>query len=203
MSDPFGCDCQCGGPCIRISACKVNLVLEDQRLEFEAQMYELRERLKDYKDAHRNTVEDCGAADEKHCSCVPALRLEIERLRAFIEVESKAREGREALLQENERLRGERDRLAGSLAVCGVVAREGNGAVLPEYETDSLTAVRKQHDEIERLRAMLAASAAESDRLRGWLFSADAAMKERPCGRNPCHRGADGYCAKCHQEMQP
>ena len=24
-----------------------------------------------------------------------------------------------------------------------------------------------------------------------------------PCGRDPCHMGLDGYCAKCHQEAYP
>lgn len=64
--------------------------------------------------------------------------------------------GGELLLQEIERLRAERDRLAGSLAACGVVAREGDGVVLPEYETDSLAAVRKLRAERDELRAVVA-----------------------------------------------
>ena len=43
---------------------------------------ELQARLADYEDAHRVTVEDCGAPDEQHCSCVPSLRLEMKRLQA-------------------------------------------------------------------------------------------------------------------------
>ena len=41
------------------------------------------------------------------CEDFSEVPIEIERLHAFIEVESKAREGREALLQEIERLRGD------------------------------------------------------------------------------------------------
>jgi hypothetical protein len=46
----------------------------------------------------------------------------------------------------------ERDRLAGSLAVCGVIAHEGGGTCLPEYETDSVLAVRKLRAERDALR---------------------------------------------------
>lgn len=45
----------------------------------------LRDRVKDYEDSARITLDDCGAPDEKHCSCVPTLRAEIERLRAEVE----------------------------------------------------------------------------------------------------------------------
>jgi hypothetical protein len=54
----------------------------------------------------------------------------------------------------------ERDRLAGSLAVCGVIAHEGDGTCLPEYETDSVLAVRKLRAErdaaVELLRMISA-----------------------------------------------
>jgi hypothetical protein len=39
-------------------------------------------RLAEYEEAHRITVNDCGAPDEQHCSCVPSLRLEAKRLQA-------------------------------------------------------------------------------------------------------------------------
>jgi hypothetical protein len=39
-------------------------------------------RLTEYEEAHRITVNDCGAPDEQHCSCVPSLRLEAKRLQA-------------------------------------------------------------------------------------------------------------------------
>jgi hypothetical protein len=48
-------------------------------------------------------------------------------------------------------LEKERDRLAGSLAVCGVIAREGDGTCLPEYETDSVAAVRELRARVTEL----------------------------------------------------
>jgi hypothetical protein len=47
----------------------------------------LRGRLSEIEEAYRITVDDGGAADEAHCSCVPFLRLEIERLRGELSVE--------------------------------------------------------------------------------------------------------------------
>lgn len=50
----------------------------------QAEIERLRDRLSDYDEAHRMTVDDCGSPDEAHCSCVPALRMEIERLQARV-----------------------------------------------------------------------------------------------------------------------
>jgi hypothetical protein len=50
--------------------------------DWEADEERLRARLAEYEEAHRITVNDCGAPDEQHCSCVPSLRLEAKRLQA-------------------------------------------------------------------------------------------------------------------------
>ena len=45
----------------------------------------LRDTVQDYRDDIRKTLDDRGADDEVHCSCVPALRGEIARLRAQLD----------------------------------------------------------------------------------------------------------------------
>jgi hypothetical protein len=51
--------------------------------EQQAEIERLREELADWREAAETAAgETCG--DEKHCTCVPLLRMEIERLRAVI-----------------------------------------------------------------------------------------------------------------------
>lgn len=64
---------------------------------------------------------------------------------------------------ERDALRAEVERLAGSLAACGVVAHGGDGTVLPQYETDSLRAVRA-------INARLAAAERVCEAARGCLY---------------------------------
>lgn len=54
--------------------------LVNMRLE----MATAKDALKDWQDYQRQVVHERCASDEEHCTCVPALRLEIERLRATI-----------------------------------------------------------------------------------------------------------------------
>jgi hypothetical protein len=71
---PFDGDAQCGY-CKGIGACP--------RCWGRAGITKLEEKLKDIEDSFKATVKGECAPDEKHCSCVPALRLEIERLNAL------------------------------------------------------------------------------------------------------------------------
>lgn len=53
----------------------------------------LREQVAEFEEMHRIVIEDRGAPDELHCSCVPSLRLEIKRLNARLaEAEALLRE---------------------------------------------------------------------------------------------------------------
>lgn len=60
------------------------VIPESLGMEAADEIERLRERLADYEEAHKLTVEGCGASDERHCSCVPSLRLEIERLQGLL-----------------------------------------------------------------------------------------------------------------------
>lgn len=42
------------------------------------------ERLRDLEDSHRAVMREECAGDEVHCSCVPPMRAEVERLRAKV-----------------------------------------------------------------------------------------------------------------------
>jgi hypothetical protein len=53
--------------------------------EERAEVVRLRERVEDYEDDVRRVLEDRGASDEVHCSCVPVLRAEVARLQAALE----------------------------------------------------------------------------------------------------------------------
>jgi len=53
--------------------------------EERAEVARLRERVEDYEDDVRRVLEDRGASDEAHCSCVPVLRAEVARLQAALE----------------------------------------------------------------------------------------------------------------------
>ena len=64
---------------------KRDLALSESQADVPAlcrEVERLREKVQDYKDDIRKTLDDRGADDEVHCSCVPALRGEIARLRA-------------------------------------------------------------------------------------------------------------------------
>jgi chromosome segregation ATPase len=50
-----------------------------------AEANKLRIRLADWQDTHNQIMEEKCAGDEKHCTCVPSLRVEIKRLTAEIE----------------------------------------------------------------------------------------------------------------------
>lgn len=50
----------------------------------EAENAALRFELDDLNDYYRTVVDDLGADDEEHCTCVPALRREIDRLRGIV-----------------------------------------------------------------------------------------------------------------------
>ena len=50
---------------------------------YKGEVERLRDTVQDYRDDIRETLDDRGADDEVHCSCVPALRGEIARLRAL------------------------------------------------------------------------------------------------------------------------
>jgi hypothetical protein len=56
------------------------MTLYSEKLALLAELHNAKARLAEYEDAHRITVNDCGAPDEQHCSCVPSLRLEAKRL---------------------------------------------------------------------------------------------------------------------------
>ena len=58
-------------------ACK-DVDLDTARAEVAA----LRARIADYEVDHRAVVAGLCASDERHCSCVPHLRREVERLRS-------------------------------------------------------------------------------------------------------------------------
>ena len=65
--------------------------LAEQRDTAHARVRELEAEAADWRDAHRRVMaEDCPS-DEHHCACVPALRVEAERLRGL------AREARDML----------------------------------------------------------------------------------------------------------
>ncbi|NBP83133.1 hypothetical protein EBU60_04655 [bacterium] len=59
-------------------------------LDLRDEVERLRERVQDYEDDARTVLAERCAPDERHCSCVPHLRREVERLRA--ENEQQARE---------------------------------------------------------------------------------------------------------------
>jgi len=48
-----------------------------------AEVERLRERIADFEDDFRKVTSETCAPDERHCSCVPHLRAEVERLREF------------------------------------------------------------------------------------------------------------------------
>jgi chromosome segregation ATPase len=106
----------------------------------------LRDRVKDYEDSARITLDDCGAPDEKHCSCVPTLRAEIERLRAEVEqqrLELGITEDAAGMLEsEVMQLRAEVETIKAS---CASAAKD---AVRFQDERDALRALlnRARHD---------------------------------------------------------
>lgn len=54
-----------------------------------AENEELKDRLKHIDESWRITLEDRGAHDEEHCSCVPVLRAEIDALQAGCQWDAK------------------------------------------------------------------------------------------------------------------
>jgi hypothetical protein len=54
-------------------------------VDLSAQVNKLNEMLNDWAETYRKIIDDRGPNDEAHCSCVPALRTEIDRLRAKYE----------------------------------------------------------------------------------------------------------------------
>ena len=97
----------------------------NRRTEQRAEIERLRERLDDHEDDFRAVMDEtCASSDEVHCSCVPHLRAEIERLRecmrqaglaAFMKGRDPAEVGDHlrgvlaSYTDEIERLRAERD----------------------------------------------------------------------------------------------
>jgi len=107
----------------------------------------LRDRLADYEDAHRTTVDDCGAPDEKHCSCVPSLRLEIERLRALIPSDNY--DGPE-LAAKILRQQAEIERLRASLAAAYAAAKNWeNEAAMARSRRPTLDDLRAEADPLD------------------------------------------------------
>ena len=65
----------------RLDASTTSLQADGYRRERDA----LKARLDDYYDDHRAVVAGQCAPDERHCSCVPHLRREVEAMRAVVE----------------------------------------------------------------------------------------------------------------------
>ncbi len=51
--------------------------------EAEQQISKLKFKLKDWQDSHSRVINEKCPTDEKHCTCVPALRRQIDRLKDF------------------------------------------------------------------------------------------------------------------------
>lgn len=107
-------------------------------------------RLADYEDAHRVTVEDCGAPDEQHCSCVPSLRLEMKRLQSRLAEEEHDHEN---TLKQRDDAEAMADKLAAAVAtLLGVEIGEHSSGNCPwtaaleafeERPTDSASAAQE------------------------------------------------------------
>lgn len=102
------------------------------------------------------TWSDCEAELAQQDAEIERLRgSEARALKALADTDDNCRTRFAEYRAEIERLRIERNRLAESLSVCGVIARGGDDTCLPEYETDSVIAVRVMRAEVERLRELV------------------------------------------------
>ena len=128
------------------------------------------------------------------------LTREVERLKEFLAVESKAREGREALLREN--CGGAPAPLGWFYRVRAALAPAAQATVLhpsPMNCDHSGSTYEQWTDGSVRFRCPKCGIdfTIRKDQ------NTDTQGAATPCGRDPCHMGLDGYCAKCHQEAYP
>jgi hypothetical protein len=92
-----------------------------QRDEARAEVERLRERVRDYEDDAKTVLADRCALDERHCSCVPHLRQEVERLRDEADL---LRTGREAARCYADRVEAEVQDLRGERAARAALVAE-------------------------------------------------------------------------------
>jgi len=69
---------------ILIKEIEKNKLLETELVDVEKENKSLQENLNDISDTHSNIINEKCWPDEKHCTCVPFLRIEIDKLKKKI-----------------------------------------------------------------------------------------------------------------------